>query len=364
MTHLSDNLSTGGTVRRVRLTTWMTGVWVVGCLAGVLAWPMLDRVAARSGAPAFEQAIPGSTLRWYKGNTHTHTLNSDGDSTPDDVVRWYREHSYHFLVLTDHNYLTGVDTLNGLYGAREKFLVIKGEEVTSSFQSKSVHVNGLDVSEQVEPSWNAATLVETIQQNVDAIRKVNGIPHINHPNFGWSISVDELRQVKNNRLFEVYNGHPLVHNMGGGGVPSLEEAWDTILSQGIVLYGIAVDDAHTFKQPGNRSVAGPGRGWISVRAPRLDARTLLEAVERGDFYASTGVELVDVKATATSLTVETRVVGGRKHRIQFIGKGGRVLSDVQQSTATYTFTGTEGYVRAKVIDSGGDIAWVQPVWIK
>jgi hypothetical protein len=32
------------------------------------------------------------SARWYKGNTHTHTLNSDGDSTPDDVVRWYREH--------------------------------------------------------------------------------------------------------------------------------------------------------------------------------------------------------------------------------------------------------------------------------
>jgi hypothetical protein len=41
-------------------------------------------------------------LRWYKGNTHTHTVNSDGDSTPDEVVRWYREHGYHFVVLTDH----------------------------------------------------------------------------------------------------------------------------------------------------------------------------------------------------------------------------------------------------------------------
>ena len=32
-----------------------------------------------------------SKLSWYKGNTHAHTLNSDGDSTPDDVVKWYRE---------------------------------------------------------------------------------------------------------------------------------------------------------------------------------------------------------------------------------------------------------------------------------
>src|SRR5262245_35808890 len=46
--------------------------------------------------------------RWYKGNTHTHTVNSDGDSTPVEVVRWYREHDYNFLVLSDHNYLTEV----------------------------------------------------------------------------------------------------------------------------------------------------------------------------------------------------------------------------------------------------------------
>src|SRR5215213_1525054 len=70
------------------------------------------------------------TPRWFKGNTHTHTLNSDGDSTPEDVVRWYREHGYAFLVLTDHNFLTSVDGLNAVHGAEERFLVVKGEEIT------------------------------------------------------------------------------------------------------------------------------------------------------------------------------------------------------------------------------------------
>src|SRR5687767_12504574 len=88
---------------------------------------------------------------WYKGNTHTHTLNSDGDSTPDDVVRWYREHRYQFLVLSDHNFLTSVDGLNALHGADEQFLVIKGEEVTDRFGEAPLHVNGLDVSTRVAP---------------------------------------------------------------------------------------------------------------------------------------------------------------------------------------------------------------------
>ena len=67
----------------------------------------------------------GTPAGWFKGNTHTHTLNSDGDSTPDEVVRWYREHGYQFLVLTDHNFLTSVDGLNALHGASDRFLVIQ-----------------------------------------------------------------------------------------------------------------------------------------------------------------------------------------------------------------------------------------------
>ena len=339
-------------------------VWLVIGVAGFAAWPSLERAASASDMPAFEQAIPGSPLRWYKGNTHTHTLNSDGDSTPDEVVRWYREHGYHFLVLTDHNFLTSVDGLNAVHGANEQFLVIKGEEVTSSFQKRAVHVNGLDVSAQIEPTRNAASIVATIQGNVDAIRKVDGVPHINHPNFQWAMTPDDLRQVQNNRLFEVYNGHPTVHNEGGGGVSGLEQAWDQILSQGTLLYGIAVDDAHTFKDPGNPNVAGPGRGWVAIRSARLEARALLAALEKGDFYASTGVDLADIRAATSSMTVEVRPRADFKYRIQFIGKGGRLLHESIEPTATYTFTGAEGYVRAKVIDSGGRAAWVQPVLVK
>jgi hypothetical protein len=324
---------------------------VVNAVACVLAAGWLS--AAQTRAP----------LRWYKGNTHTHTLNSDGDSTPDEVVRWYREHGYHFLVLSDHNYLTSVDGLNALHGADDRFLVVKGEEVTDVFQQKSIHVNGLDVERKVDPQ-GGASVVDVIQRNVDAIRAASGVPHVNHPNFRWSITADELRQVKNNRLFEIFNGHPQVNNLGGGGVPGLEEAWDAILSSGVLLYGIAVDDAHVFKRPGDTSVAGPGRGWVVVRAPRLEARAILDALERGDFYASTGVELADYQATARGITVTVKPDSWAKYRVQFIGRGGRILREEATSTASYTFEGGEGYVRAKVIESNGRVAWTQPVAVR
>jgi hypothetical protein len=67
-------------------------------------------------------SIRAQQKSWYKGNTHTHTINSDGDTSPDEVVRWYKEHGYNFLVLSDHNFLTEVAGLNSIFGATEKFL--------------------------------------------------------------------------------------------------------------------------------------------------------------------------------------------------------------------------------------------------
>src|SRR3990172_5777255 len=99
-----------------------------------------------SAAPAAAQQFePFSMagLRWYKGNTHSHTTESDGDSPPEQVARWYREHGYQFLVLSDHNVFTDPRALAHLVDST--FLLIPGEEVTASFQRAPVHVNGLNL---------------------------------------------------------------------------------------------------------------------------------------------------------------------------------------------------------------------------
>jgi hypothetical protein len=323
---------------------------------------VLLALAAVNQARVQQPAAPSAAGRWFKGNTHTHTVNSDGDSTPDEVVRWYREHGYQFLVLTDHNYLTRVEGLNAVHGAAEKFLVIQGEEVTSSAEQKPVHVNGLAVETLVPPS-KAATIREAAQQNVDGIRAANGVPHINHPNFGWALTADDLRQLERTKLFEVFNGHPQVNNVGGGGVPGLDETWDRILSSGRLMYGIAVDDAHHFKRPGDPTASGPGRGWVTVRATALEPRLIVEALERGDFYASTGVELAEYSSSTTGITLKIRATAWSKYRVQFIGRDGRLLAEQTDASASYTFNGSEGYVRAKIFESNGQVAWTQPVMV-
>ena len=328
----------------MRIEPWLLVAIVVTCTAG-------------AATPLDGQPVQPS---WFKGNTHTHTSDSDGDSSPEEVTRWYSERGYNFLVLSDHNVQTEIATLSAKFAVPGQFMLMRGEEVTSSFEGKSIHVNGLDTRTAIGRQ-TGTSILDILQKSIDAIRKQSGVPHINHPNFTWALTAEQLQQVKNNKLFEIHNGHPMVNNIGGGGVPGVEATWDAILSNGMVLYGIAVDDAHHFKQPWNRELALPGRAWIMVRAMRLEPRDILDAMERGDFYATTGVILTNVEATRKSMTVTVSKTTFAKYRIQFIGRNGVLLQESLESPATYTFQGTEGYVRAKVLESNGQIAWVQPV---
>jgi len=201
-----------------------------------------------------------------------------------------------------------------------------------------------------------------VQKTIDAIRAERAIPHINHPNFLWSVDTATLFRMRNDKLLEIFNGHPIVHNLGGGDWPGMEEAWDALLTRGRPLYGIAVDDAHNFQGEFAPERANPGRGWVVVRSPALATRPLVEALEAGQFYASTGVILQDVVVTASTLEVRIARRGDFKYTTQFIGANGAILATDKSLSPKYALRGNESYVRAKVIESGGANAWVQPVF--
>ena len=116
-------------------------------------------------------------LHWFKGNIHTHTNRSDGDSEPDVVVRWYRRNAYDFLVISDHNHLTLLDH-QAKSGRFRKPLLIPGEEVSLNLNNgtgiTAVHVNGIGIKGFVEPI-DAVDVVSTLQANIDAVRNAGGI---------------------------------------------------------------------------------------------------------------------------------------------------------------------------------------------
>jgi hypothetical protein len=289
---------------------------------------------------------------WLKGNLHTHTMESDGDSTAAEVVRWYAQHGYDFLVLSDHDKITCVDDDQGL-------VLITGEEVTDRLPRKPLHVNAIGIEVAVQPQ-SGTTVVDVLQRNIDAVRKAGALALINHPNFGWAFGADELLQLQHANFLEIASGHPFVN---AEGPPSVESMWDRMLTAGKTIYGVAVDDMHHLQRLWDDDIVLPGKAWVVVRADR-DAKSILSALERGDFYASTGVELEDIMTTEKSIEVRVREKNLAHYRIHFIGSAGRVLQESVGATATYAIGGSEGYVRAKVIDSNGKAAWTQPVFVK
>lgn len=386
--------------------------------------------------------------QWYKGNTHTHTWWSDGDSPPEVVVKWYVEHGYNFLVLSDHNKLSEgekwvvaegkrsvaiekyenefpaetiqkrqtddgkteyrlktLDEIRAMYDRPGEFIMIPGEEISDHLDKAPVHLGAVNIKELVPPQ-GGKTITEVMQRNIDAVlaqREAMGqpmFPHINHPNFKYAITAEDMAGLRGEQFFEVYNGHNGVNNRGDDEHLSTERIWDVVLSRRLgmlslpVMYGMATDDAHSHVVFGKGS--NPGRGWVMVRADKLTPEALIEAMEKGDFYSSTGVTLRRVEFKDGALSIHIQSEPDVTYRTQFIGTPrqfdktvttrpasdghvvysysddiGMVFAEVAGEKVSYKLTGDELYVRAKVISSRkhpnpqaeGDmeVAWTQPV---
>jgi len=298
---------------------------------------------------------------WYKGNTHCHTTNSDGDELPRRVVRWYQDHGYNFLVITDHNFLTEIRYLDT--DRNDDFILIPGEEVTDRYNDSRIHVNAINITKCIEPQ-HGNNIVETLQNNVDAIVNNGGIAQINHPNWKWSFNDVEMSQLKNVRLLEIYNFSYNCNNFAAGGTPGMEEIWDRLLSKGILMYGVACDDAHHYIGEFSRRKENPGTAWIMVRAKELTPQAIVKAIENGDFYATIGVLLKDVTITEQEYIVEIEQEGDNKYTTYFIGRDTKILKEDYGTRAVYQFKGDELYVRARIFASSGEFACTQPVFVK
>ena len=376
--------------------------------------------------------------------------------SPDMVAAWYKDHGYDFICLSDHNVLQegeryisivegtklspervemiqqrfgeawlDIKTENGksrmrlktheelgkYFNEPGKFLMVQAEEITSL--GGAPHVGAVNVQERIVGRKGDVTeLLNAYLDELQAQREKYGLPmiaHVNHLNWSDGITTEEMLGVRRLRFFEIYNGHPGVRQWGSPkrGMPDNDRHWDVILSlraahdPNFMLYGFATDDSHEYFEWGSDKV-NPGRGWIMVRADALEADSLVAAIERADFYASTGVTLNDVQSDGHSLRVAIASEPGVAYTTMFIGtrkgfdetsreykneegatpeEASRVYSDqigvvfheTTDNPAVYTFAGDELYVRAKVVSSkpqenpvqAGDpqIAWVQPVRI-
>ena len=301
--------------------------------------------------------------RWYKGNIHTHTNLSDGDEMPRRVVRWYQDNGYNFLVLSDHNKLTETKYLDADKSA-DDFILIPGEEVTGNHEKKPVHLNAINIK-KVVPVFKGSSVAEMIQKNVDAILEAGGIAMVNHPRWRKGITAEDMLNMKNCDLLEVYNYTAGSNNFAAGGEESTESIWDKLLSKGMRIWATATDDTHNYIGEFSFNRANPGRGWVVVKSKELSNDAITTAMKNGDFYASVGVELKDIIVTDKEYKIE--IINKDpyvNYTTFFIGKDGKVLKEDYSLTPSYQFKGDELYVRARVFCASGNFAITQPKFLK
>ena len=409
------------------------------------------------------------TLRWWKGNLHTHSFWSDGNDFPDMIADWYRARDYNFLALSDHNILSqgqrwiredaivkrgGKDVVQkylhrfgndwvemrktepgenpnpesetrelpqpsyevrlkpfseyrSLVEESGKFLMIPAEEISDSVSGLPVHMNATNLQQLIQP-LGGATVSAAIEANMRAAndqaqrlgREI--LVHLNHPNFGYGVTAQDLAHAVSEKFFEVYNGHTGVNQLGDDSHPSIERLWDIANTirlgrlNAAPLFGVATDDSHHY-HGGNQS---PGRGWVMVRATHLSPESLIRAMKRGNFYASSGVLLDEVhfapKTQELRLVIDaakgveytTKFVGTTSDALVVQGDGvneesetetpsqldiskvGTVLFTAKGPKPSYRLAGNELYVRAIVTSNRShpnpsykgqkEMAWSQP----
>jgi len=307
-------------------------------------------------------------MPWFKGNLHTHTNKSDGDSSPETVVDWYSNNKYDFLVLSDHNHLTILDS------NQTKLLLIPGEEITLNLPY-TIHINAIGIKKVIEPTLRS-TKVKTLQANIDNIINSGGLAEINHPNFRWALNEKDLVQVRGAHFIEVFNGNYNTHNYGGGGKKSVEEMWDEMLSKKIKIWGVAVDDSHHFKEEFAPHRHNPGRGWVEVFAKNLSEKNILDSMRNGNFYFSNGVKFKNIKFNKEKIELSiagdyfnkglsNSLLTDSKYTTQLISNEGEIIEEINGKSVKFNLVNENNeytYYRTKTISSTGSIGWTQPIF--
>jgi hypothetical protein len=312
---------------------------------------------------------------WYKGHTHTHTLEGPSESGGEcrlpvsDVIDVYGQAGYDFLAITDHNTV-------GTWDSRD-IIIINGCESGKTWEN---HLIALDVStcpeqcascvwEGVDGEDYPLCSYGTNQKRIDhVVLGENGLAILAHPSSraedcwpgdpiesGWS--KDKLKALHG------YNAVEIVTGNGN----SIDE-WEYVLGLGKQVWGVASDDftcEHHF-----------GRGWIVVNSNSdpIDGQDIIENIRNGNFYSVRHVGGENVPEFNS-----IQVIGGlvsvsfqRASSVRFIDCTGirqenevsrQAELDEEEHSVHYPgdLVGPNGYLRIEIEDSHGNVAYSQPL---
>lgn len=286
---------------------------------------------AKIESPYFQG--PGAI--WLRGNLHTHTQCSDGVASPQDTISRYAKLGYDFLMLSDHDVLADYRGLDAC-----GMTLLRGEEVCGGGH----HMLAVGARKLVNAQRD-------LQAQIDEIND-NGFAVLCHPN--WEDDYDhypysQLAALKNYKGIEIFNG--VVVRLAGNHLAT--DKWDRLLAAGRRVWGYANDDAH--------SLGDTRLGWNVVRAKGRTPAAILAALKNGSFYASSGVEITDIRVQGSHLHIKSPDTD----RFAIIAPGSCQVAVVDGGVLDYDVSSLEWpYFRVECYGRGGQMAWTQPMAIR
>lgn len=290
----------------------------------------------------------GEKREALRANLHTHTTLSDGRLPAEEVIEAYASQGYDVLAITDHHQVNDVTQWDN-----RGMIIIQGAElhpVLTPDRSRW-HLVALNLPVDFK-CLRPFDTGESAQEVIDAVAAAGGITSVAHPNW-CAFSSADIKDLKNYFALEVYNTECEFY-----GRAYSEQTWDELLAAGYKVSAVAVDDMH-------RRCALFG-GWTVICAKERTLSAVLDALKKGEFYATQGPEFHTLAFDGKKLYAEFSEVVRASLVLKYSGKCLIIPGQDEPGTsAEYdveNLLANGGYARWSITDAQGRSAWSNPIY--
>lgn len=259
-------------------------------------------------------------VTYYKASLHTHSTVSDGKLTPEALRDAYKAKGYSILAITDHSVMVQHQHLN-----QPDFLMLTGVEIDMEETDNAVNLYdrklhmcliGKDPMRQWIPFRDPRPIPASVPYEAGC--EIGGLARIYDPE-----NINKVIAECNRQGFLVTYNHPcwslerypdyaplkglwaMEYRNGGCIAEGFDEnnsrVYDDLLHQGNHLVPVCADDTHDTVYKNGYGVLGTN--WTMIGSEKLEYSAVIQAMEKGDLYASCGPEITGLTLDGDRLRI-------------------------------------------------------------
>lgn len=229
--------------------------------------------------PNQKNLILSKEKRWYKGELHIHSQESDGADSVKDIIQLAKKEKLDFIAITDHN----TNSAWQYYKKNKDILLLPAVEI-STYKG---HANALGVEDWID--WRLGNRNRSLQDIVKDAQGQGGIFSINHPRTfnhngeaSWRFQDTNFHEID---AIEIWNAPWHVENKQAN--ERARSLWNELLNKGYRLTGIGGSDLHCFDEYKKKL----GYFLNYIYCENLSQEALLEGIRRGKVFMTLGPKL-------------------------------------------------------------------------